>query len=317
MARRNVQEQGTQTGPSVQHIERCIMIDKATQTGPPTRDVATQTEWIKDAGTQTDPETPPRASLMGLPTEIRQQVFEQALTVDREYHQTRLRGWQELSMVRTMLNEYRELYENMPSGPSADAIHYADNSLLRVNRKISEEAIELFYRVNKFHYAVYFTLPKVRWNWCPLAYQLPFDDPCHPHLDWMTDLSISFIGCSQHSDNGQIIDEDIAGHVRLISKTCSKLKRFTLHFMWEGGRKCITDALRGQSLTAEALAAMSVRDRLSIIATAPLGPVGHLEFADVRNAVAPESCWNSTVLDDWPEISMQGQYYEGYRNSTA
>ena len=44
MARRNVRDEATQTGPSTQPVGRRIMIDEATQTGPPTRDMGTQTE---------------------------------------------------------------------------------------------------------------------------------------------------------------------------------------------------------------------------------------------------------------------------------
>ena len=186
-----------------------------------------------------------------------------------------------------------------------------------MSRKIRYETIELFYRFNKFHYLVYFTRPEIRHNWCPYPCRMPFDAPFHPQLEWMTDLSIDIIGSVPHRRDKQSIDEDIAGYVILISATCFKLQYFTLHFTWESGREYIAETLRGQSLMATALGAMPVRDRMSIVATAPPGPVGHLGFADLRNAVAPESCWDSTPLDNWHEISMQAQYCEGYTPTMA
>jgi len=71
MTSRNMRDMGTQTDPSPQPVSQSIMVDKGTQTGPSTRDIGTQTEWKEDAGMPTEPETPSRASLMGLPAELR------------------------------------------------------------------------------------------------------------------------------------------------------------------------------------------------------------------------------------------------------
>ncbi len=307
--RRNTSDMGTQTGPTIKAKNQKPMVDKGTQTGPPTRDMVTQTEWVEDASTQTDPETPARASLMGLPAELRKQIFEEALTVYRDDHQPRLREREFLEIPKGMSPDARDFYD-MPSGPFE--IRICEIALMLVSHQAHTEAVEVFYRVNKFHYTVYFTRFIFYFNWCPRACKRPDEFPFHSQLEWMRDLSIDVMGTNLHPHTK--IDSHIASHIELISATCPNLRKFTLHLLWENGREHTQEALRGQSFTADALAVMKVRDRISIIGTAPLRPVGHLGYADLRTAVAPEDCWDSSVLDDWPEISIQNQFYKGYRD---
>ena len=67
---------------------------------------------------QTDPEPPSGASLMGLPTELWQQIFEEALTATQDNHQPRLRGREDLDQYKIMPLAFRDMFENQPSGPS-------------------------------------------------------------------------------------------------------------------------------------------------------------------------------------------------------
>jgi len=311
MTSRNMRDVGTQTDPSPQPVSQSIMVDKGTQTGPPTRDIGTQTEWKEDAGMPTEPETPSRASLMGLPAELRMQIYEQVLTVKNDSGQPRLRERVDLETDEDIAFQNREYSDNYPSRvPEAQR---CDNAVLRVSRQTHEEAIQLFYRVNNFHYSTYVLWPEPRLQNFPMPYAVMADKPFHPSLEWMTNLSVDFAGSDHHNDNKAQIDQYMSEHINLIARTCPKLQVFTLHFMWENGRRHIKVALLGRSLTAAALAAMKVRDLLSIVATAPLGPVGHLGYADLRHAVAPERCWDSRTLEDWPEISITRGCYEGYR----
>ena len=239
------------------------------------------------------------------------QIFEEALRAYQDDHQCCLRDREDLEVPEQVPWYLRDDWENRPSGPSE--VRICDNALLRVSHQVHHEAFDIFYRVNKFHYSVYYLRPSQRHNWCPFPYErLPYI-LVHPHLEWMTDVSIDIIGSNQH-DSGKMIDLNTAGHIKLISMCCGKLKTFTLHLLWQGGCEYIQAVLTGQSMTADALAVMKVRDRISIIGTAPLGPIGHLGYVDLRTAVAPEDCWDSSVLDDWPEISIQSRPYEGYRD---
>lgn len=302
---------GTQTGPSPQPVSQSIMVDKGTQTGPPTRDMGTQTEWKQDAGIQTDPETPPRASLMGLPAEIRMQIYQEVLTLKNDNGHPRLRKRGDLEIDEDIPFDHQEYYDNCPSRVAEAQI--CDNAILRVSRQTHVEAIKLFYRVNRFHYSAYILRLEPRLQYFPRPYILTSNKPFHPSLEWMTNVSVDFAGSEYHGGNEAQIDQHISDHISLISRTCPRLQAFTLHLMWENGRDHIREALRGRSLTAAALAAMPVRNRLSIVATAPRGPVGHLGYADLRHAVAPESCWDSNILEDWPEISITRTCYYDYR----
>ncbi len=229
MARRNMRDGGSQTGFIPQPEVQCIMVDKGTQKGPPTRDIGTQTEWIQDAGMQTEPETPLRASFMGLPAEIRMQIYEQALTVECENSQPRLRDRADLEIDEDVPFQYQEYYDNRP--PRSAEPHIADNAILRVSRQTHNEAIELFYYLNKFHYSVLFLKPQPHLGRYPMPYDLLASAPFHLCIEWMTDVSIDYAGSDQHGHGQERIDEEIADHVKLISKKCPKLRVFTMHLL--------------------------------------------------------------------------------------
>ena len=293
------------------------MIEKGTQTGPPTRDMATQTDWIEDAGTQTDPIPPSHASLMGLPTELRLQICELALIAYRDGHCPRLRKRDDLEFDEDNPWHENSIYQNVP--PRVKEAHIANAALLRINRQLNREVTEVFYAGNKFHYSILLLRAEPNWStgeYIPEAYMVRYDTPVYDvGMEDMTDLSVDYVGKGQCRSEKAVIDEDLAGHINLIASTCPRLRFFTVHLVWERCSTHIHQALTGTSKTATALAAIAVRDRLSIVALKIKQEIaGLVEYTDLLNAIAPESCWEARATGTWPEISLSEVYIDGLKS---
>ena len=283
----------------------------------------TQPGWSKVDANETDSTSPPRASLMGLPSELRIQTWEFALAVYRDDHQPRLRIRQDVELAKTTLSESETALSELTEHElkCVEEALIVDVALLCVSRQLNAETTKIFYRVNKFHYSICFhrytsdhTGPFLQ------VFVLGHDSTAQLRrgstvfdigMKDMSDLRIDYMPKGLHNVGRAGMDWDLAGHISLIARTCTKLRSLTVHLFVNNNNTCIIRVLSEPCNTATALAAVSIRDCFSIVAFSSLWDGDRTMYEILRAAIAPDSCWTERMVEDWPDVGCIGRYAMG------